>query len=165
MNDTAVHLTTTSLAQTIALGRSIGKLLTPSDLVLLSGGLGAGKTHLSKGIVAGLGSLDTVTSPTYVFVNEYRLPNRGVVFHVDLYRAEDPQELASIGLDDALGGHGACIIEWPERDPSLYTLPHLLIVMTQTAPEERLLTLRATGTRAHALLAAIHTTWQNGIAS
>ncbi|MFM2309519.1 MAG: hypothetical protein RLY87_1641 [Chloroflexota bacterium] len=165
MNDTVVRLTTTSIAQTIAFGQCIGALLIPTDLILLSGGLGAGKTHLSKGIVAGLGSLDIVTSPTYVFVNEYRLPARGVVFHVDLYRAEDPQELASIGLDDALAGHGACLIEWPERDPSLSALQHLAIAMSPIAPEQRLLTLSAKGKRAHTLLAAIQTTWQNGIAS
>ena len=106
----------TEISQTIAFGAIIGALLLPTDLVLLSGGLGAGKTHLTKGIIAGMGSSDVVTSPTYIFINEYRLAPRGVAFHVDLYRIEDSSELASIGLDDALTGHGACIIEWPERE-------------------------------------------------
>ena len=162
MHDTILHLTTTSIEQTIALGRSIGAQLVPTDLVLLSGGLGAGKTHLSKGMVAGLGSTETVTSPTYVFINEYRLADRRVVFHVDLYRVEAPQELASIGLDDALSGHGTCIIEWPERDQSLFTLPHLAVELTASGSHTRDITLHAVGSRATALLAIIHATWLNG---
>lgn len=162
MTDTTWTTQTASVAATIALGRVIGALLTPSDLLLLTGGLGAGKTHLSKGIAAGLGSTDMVTSPTYVFINEYHYPPRGTLFHVDLYRAENAAELASIGLEDALAGHGPCIIEWPERDPSLRTLPHLAITMQPVAPAmtARAITVTAQGPRAQQLLAAIRTTQQ-----
>lgn len=150
------------ISQTIAFGACIGALLLPSDLVLLSGGLGAGKTHLTKGIAAGMGSSATVTSPTYVFINEYRLNQGGVVFHVDLYRIEDSNELASIGLDDALQGHGACIIEWPERDPLLMTLPHLAITLTVLTDHTRQVVLQGRGPRAAALLTEIRSRWQNG---
>ncbi len=162
MDSSKLTYNMTEIAQTIAFGLCIGALLIPSDLILLSGGLGAGKTHLSKGIVAGMGSRDIVTSPTYIFINEYRLPARGVAYHADLYRIEDPNELASIGLDDALNGHGACIIEWPERDPSLATLPHLAITLTPNAATSRLLTLQAHGPRAFLLLREIQATWQQG---
>lgn len=165
MPDTTLHLTTTSIEQTIAFGHYIGQHLEAADLILLSGGLGAGKTHLTKGIVAGLGSADTVTSPTYVFINEYRLSARRTVFHVDLYRAEDPHELTSIGLDDALSGHGTCIIEWPERDPSLFALPHLAIELTINTTGSRDIAMHALGSRASALIAIIRTTWLNGTTS
>lgn len=150
------------ISQTISFGRCIGALLQQTDLVLLSGGLGAGKTHLTKGIIAGMGSSDTVTSPTYIFINEYRLASRGVAFHVDLYRVEDSRELASIGLDDALMGHGACIIEWPERDPMLKNMPHLAITLTVQSDHTRLVTMQSHGPRATTLMAAINARWQNG---
>ena len=150
------------ISQTIAFGAIIGALLLPTDLVLLSGGLGAGKTHLTKGIIAGMGSTDVVTSPTYIFINEYRLAPRGVAFHVDLYRIEDSSELASIGLDDALTGHGACIIEWPERDPMLMTMPHLAITLTVQSDQMRLATILSRGPRAATLMAEISARWQNG---
>jgi tRNA threonylcarbamoyladenosine biosynthesis protein TsaE len=151
--------TSSSVAATIALGAHIGANLHTSDLILLTGGLGAGKTHLTKGIAQALGSTDTVTSPTYVFINEYRYPPRGTMFHIDLFRIEDPAELPSIGLDDALGGHGPCIIEWPERDPSLSTLPHLAIQITPhpADPEQRVIAFQAHGAAAKRLLDTIRT--------
>lgn len=157
MTETHWQTTTTSVAATTALGSTLGALLGPTDLILLSGGLGAGKTHLTKGIVAGLGSTDSVTSPTYVFINEYHYPPRGTIFHVDLYRAEHPSELASIGLDDALAGHGPCVIEWPVRDPSLAALPHLAVTLEPIAdaPGSRRCRFVAHGARAEALLSAL----------
>ena len=133
------------ISQTIAFGAIIGALLLPTDLVLLSGGLGAGKTHLTKGIIAGMGSSDVVTSPTYIFINEYRLAPRGVAFHVDLYRIEDSSELASIGLD-----------------PMLMTMPHLAITLTVQSDHSRLATILSRGPRAATLMAEISARWQNG---
>lgn len=162
MNEPSQTYILSEISQTIAFGAIIGALLLPTDLILLSGGLGAGKTHLTKGIIAGMGSTDVVTSPTYIFINEYRLAARGVAFHVDLYRVEDASELASIGLDDALMGHGACIIEWPERDPMLMTLPHLAMTLTVQSDHTRLVTIHSRGPRAATLMAEINAHWQNG---
>lgn len=92
---------------------------TPSGAVIaLVGGLGAGKTHWTKGFVAGLGSSAEVTSPTFGLVHEYpggRLP----VFHLDFYRLENPDELLAIGWDEILDSEGIVIAEWADKFPEL----------------------------------------------
>ncbi len=91
----------------------MGQTLTPGAVVLLQGPLGAGKTVLAKGIAAGLGVTDTVTSPTYTFAVEYagRIP----IVHADLYRLEEPEQFDALALDDRLGTGSVLLIEWPER--------------------------------------------------
>ena len=87
-----------SAAQTIRFGQRLGDLMQQGDLVVLLGEFGAGKTHMIKGIAQGLGSTDLVNSPSFVLINEYRAgPRYGnlPIFHADLYRIEDPDELAS----------------------------------------------------------------------
>ena len=137
-----------SISDTLALGNAIGALLRRGDMVLLDGNLGAGKTHLSKGIVAGTGSTDLVTSPTFVFINEYRTATQLTNFHVDLYRIESSIELDSIGLADATAGSGICLIEWAERDPSLQEIPHLHIELIHATPTSRHIRLTSHGARA-----------------
>jgi tRNA threonylcarbamoyladenosine biosynthesis protein TsaE len=98
---------------TEALGRSLGGLLRPGDVVALYGDLGAGKTSLARGVLRGLGFEGDVASPTFPIVLPYeqlRVP----VWHVDLYRIEDPAEIGELGLDEALED-AALLIEWPER--------------------------------------------------
>ncbi|WP_058270886.1 tRNA (adenosine(37)-N6)-threonylcarbamoyltransferase complex ATPase subunit type 1 TsaE [Olsenella massiliensis] len=105
---------TTSQDETIALGRSLGGLLRPGDVLVLTGDLGAGKTQLTKGIAAGMGVAGDVTSPTFTIEMVYRgseLP----LYHFDLYRLSDPDELVDVGLYDVLGGDGPCVIEWGEQ--------------------------------------------------
>lgn len=153
MNTTAqLTFQSQSLTDTYTLGYAIGALLNQGDMVLLAGDLGTGKTHLSKGIVAGTGSTDLVTSPTFVFINQYRTPTQLTVFHVDLYRVNTSAELDSIGLADATEGTGICLIEWAERDPSLCTTPHLHIALCHHTRASRLIRLTSAGTRAQALL-------------
>jgi tRNA threonylcarbamoyladenosine biosynthesis protein TsaE len=86
--------------------------------VALCGQLGAGKTHFSKGIVAGLGASEAVTSPTFSLVNEYR-SGRLRVFHFDFYRLEEASELVAIGWDDYLEEDGVVIVEWADKFPEL----------------------------------------------
>lgn len=157
--NTSAQLTflSTSVADTLTLGHALGALLHRGDLVLLAGDLGAGKTHMSKGIVAGTGSTDLVTSPTFVFINEYRTPTQLTIFHVDLYRIESTAEIDSIGLADATAGSGICLIEWAERDPSLTELPHLELQLHHHNQTSRLIQLSGVGARATAL---IHTLQQ-----
>jgi len=103
---------------TIACGREIAERLKSGDCMVLIGGLGAGKTHLTKGIVAGLGSEEDVTSPTFSLVQEYvkgRLP----VFHFDFYRMESPEEVLAIGWDEYLDADGVVIVEWGNKFPEL----------------------------------------------
>ena len=100
-------------AATEAFGARIAALLRAGDAIALFGDLGAGKTTLARGILRGLGFAGEVASPTFPIVQPYdelALP----VWHVDLYRIEDPAELAELALDEALDG-GALLIEWPER--------------------------------------------------
>lgn len=159
MITTSWCIRTTNVQQTIAFGQLIGSQLTRGDIILLSGDLGAGKTHLTKGIVSGTGSRDSVTSPTFVFINEYRTGARITLYHVDLYRIEDPAELDSIGLADATAGHGIAIIEWPERDSSLQQMPHLMIHMQHQSPTERAIICTAYGQRAHDIIAYVSAHW------
>lgn len=101
-------------AATLALGRRVGARLAPGAVVCLSGGLGAGKTTLARGAVeAWTGLQEEVPSPTYTLVQTYEGP-RGVLWHVDLYRLNAPDEAFELGLGEAFA-EAACLIEWPER--------------------------------------------------
>lgn len=109
---------THSEEETIAAGEEIARGLRRPAVVLLEGTLGAGKTTLAKGIVAGLGggNPDDVSSPTFTLIHEYG----NAVFHIDLYRLDTPREVASIGLDDLFDRVDAIIlIEWGDRFPEL----------------------------------------------
>lgn len=104
--------------QTFELGRKISESFCGGEVLALHGDLGAGKTQFAKGIAAGLGYREEVTSPTFTLLHEYtagRLP----VFHFDFYRLMDPMEALQLGLDDYLDGGGVIIIEWAGKFPSL----------------------------------------------
>jgi tRNA threonylcarbamoyladenosine biosynthesis protein TsaE len=109
------QLETHSPEETIERGREIGAALKPPVLILLSGDLGAGKTTLTKGLASGLGAAeeDAVTSPTFTLVHQY---GRGLrVYHVDLYRVRDFEDLETLGLEDLFSSPAAVIIEWAEK--------------------------------------------------
>jgi tRNA threonylcarbamoyladenosine biosynthesis protein TsaE len=119
-------------AATLAFGRALAGRLKGGDVVALFGGLGAGKTTLARGILAGLGHAGDVASPTFPIVQTYQPPEtRLPVWHVDLYRIEAPEELEELGLDEALDG-GVLLIEWPDRLPLLW--PQTLQLRLETAP-------------------------------
>ncbi len=100
-------------ADTEALGAAIAAVLRPGDIIALSGDLGAGKTCLARAIIAALGWPGDVPSPTYTLVQSYDPPDvRVPVWHVDLYRIENPDEADALGLFET---DAALIIEWPER--------------------------------------------------
>lgn len=103
---------TSSEEDTIELGRKLATELIRPVLVLLIGNLGAGKTTLAKGIVAGLGAttVDEVSSPTYTVVHEYG----NDVYHIDLYRLERADEVAALGLDEMFDRDAVMLIEWGE---------------------------------------------------
>lgn len=100
--------------ETIALGERLGALLEPGDVLVLTGDLGAGKTQLTKGIAAGMGITDDVTSPTFNILMVYEGADMPL-FHFDLYRLDDADQLEDIGFYDALEGDGPCVIEWGEQ--------------------------------------------------
>ena len=105
---------TRSPSETEQLGARLAKQLLPGDVIALRGGLGAGKTAFTRGLARGLGIEDPVTSPTYTIVNEYpqgRLP----LFHFDMYRLHDAEELFDLGWEDYLDRGGVCAVEWSEN--------------------------------------------------
>ncbi|MBP3617852.1 MAG: tRNA (adenosine(37)-N6)-threonylcarbamoyltransferase complex ATPase subunit type 1 TsaE [Lachnospiraceae bacterium] len=101
-----------SAEETYALGKKLGEEAKPGAVYCLSGDLGVGKTVFTKGFAVGLGVTDTVNSPTFTIVQEYkgRLP----FYHFDVYRIEEPDEMEEIGYEDYFYGDGACMIEWAE---------------------------------------------------
>ena len=102
----------------IALGREIGEGLEAGTVLALQGDLGAGKTHFTKGLAAGLGCSSEVTSPTFTLVHEYpggRLP----LYHFDFYRMESEEEVLRVGWDEYLDEDGILVIEWPDKFPGL----------------------------------------------
>ena len=104
--------------ETQALGRALAATLQKGSVVALTGDLGAGKTHFTKGLVEALGGNPAeVTSPTFTLVHEYR-EGRLPVFHFDFYRLEEASELRGIGWEDYLFEDGVLVVEWAERFPA-----------------------------------------------
>ncbi|MBI3895351.1 MAG: tRNA (adenosine(37)-N6)-threonylcarbamoyltransferase complex ATPase subunit type 1 TsaE [Acidobacteria bacterium] len=120
---------THSPEKTIELGRRIARQLRPPVVVLLIGELGAGKTTLAKGLVAGLGaaSEEEVTSPTFTLVHEYGSASENAqrVYHVDLYRVETPRDLETLGLEDLMAERAVVLVEWGEKLGPAFRAPWL----------------------------------------
>ncbi|HZT76689.1 MAG TPA: tRNA (adenosine(37)-N6)-threonylcarbamoyltransferase complex ATPase subunit type 1 TsaE [Vicinamibacterales bacterium] len=121
------HRTTQNESETAAVGRELASSLRAGDVVLLYGDLGAGKTAFTKGLAEGLGvSRDEVSSPTFTLMQEYR-GGRLPLFHVDLYRLNDPREVDDLGLDE-IAADGVLAIEWAEKLPARLAPPHAIAV-------------------------------------
>lgn len=104
--------------QMLELGRAAAAEIGAGVVIALVGGLGAGKTHWTKGLVAGLGSASEVTSPTFGLVHEY--PGEDVVvFHFDFYRLDDANELIALGWDEYLDAGGVIVAEWADKFPEM----------------------------------------------
>jgi tRNA threonylcarbamoyladenosine biosynthesis protein TsaE len=119
-----------------ALGRATAATVRHGSVIALCGGLGTGKTHWTKGLVAALGSPAEVTSPTFALVHEYpggKMP----VFHLDFYRLENPQELIALGWDEYLEGDGVVIAEWGDKFPELFPLDTTWLIFSIAADGSR----------------------------
>lgn len=121
-------------------GRELGRASAAPLVITLTGELGVGKTTLAQAICEGYGVEEPVTSPTYALVHRYTGP-KSIVYHVDLYRLDDPSQLTNIGWDDLLSEHAVVIVEWPERAGARIPPDHLPIDIDYVAgePDRRLL--------------------------
>lgn len=131
---------THSEEETIALGRRLAGELTDSA-VLLIGNLGAGKTTLAKGIVQGRNGTppEEVSSPTFTLIHQYGF--EPPVYHVDLYRLDEPREVESLGLEDLFAGGNLVLLEWAERFPALMPMPRTEIRLRTLADDSREITV------------------------
>lgn len=136
-------------AETRRIGARLGRLLQPGDVLLLQGELGAGKTMLAQGIGQGLKVREPVKSSSFVLTNEYH--GRLTVYHADLYRLNDPLEVADLALEE-VAAPGVLVVEWPERAWEELPAEHLLVRIEEAAAHERRLTLEARGERYEALI-------------
>jgi len=140
MEGKMAKLVTRSPAETHRVGRYLGQRLQAGDFVALVGDLGAGKTQLAGGILAGLGVERTGGSPTFTLLWEYegaRLP----VYHWDVYRLGSPEELDDLGFEEYFYGDGVNLVEWADRIRPLWPEEHLCIELSYGAGEqERVLT-------------------------
>jgi tRNA threonylcarbamoyladenosine biosynthesis protein TsaE len=146
------QLATASPAETHALGAALGALLAAGDVVLLSGELGAGKTAFVQGLARGFGvpAERRVASPSFTLVNEHT--GRAPLYHIDLYRIEDPSELEEIGMRDYFAGRGVAVVEWAERLDRFVPADRLEITIMITGAESRSFSVRSVGPRSQAIL-------------
>ena len=143
----SLRLRSNSPKQTELLGNCLGELAQKSDVFLLTGELGTGKTCLVQGIARGLDVKEYAFSPSFVILREYhgRLP----LYHIDLYRLDDVEEVADLGLDDYLYGDGVSVVEWAEKGVQVLPKDNLLIDMQYIvgSPTGRSLCLKPRGAR------------------
>lgn len=137
----------------VALGEQLGRVFNQYSgafTVHLLGDLGAGKTTLTRGILRAFGHTGAVKSPTYTLVEAYEFPAR-TVYHFDLYRLGDPEELEYMGIRDYFAANTLCLIEWPARGAGVLPAPDLVVDIS-VAGEGRRLELRADSTELARLL-------------
>ncbi len=140
--------------QTRRIGMRLGGALQAGDVICLQGDLGAGKTTFVQGIAQGWGSLDSVSSPTFIIVNVYRGRDETRLFHMDAYRLDSASEAEELDLD-AMLSQGPLIIEWPERMEGLVPPENLWVNLEHIAEDEREMRFRASGERYDALLEVV----------
>jgi tRNA threonylcarbamoyladenosine biosynthesis protein TsaE len=139
---TSSHVTR-SVEETIALGERLAAGWLAGTVVALSGDLGAGKTALTKGIARGLGVTDTITSPTFTLVNEHTARGGRRLYHVDLYRLDQPQQAIEIGIEEELAPDGWTVIEWAEKLGDVLPADAVRIHIEIVGENERRITVRS----------------------
>ena len=143
-------------ADTQRLGELVAGCVAEGDVLVLTGGLGVGKTQFAKGVSRGLGDTRTVTSPTFALMAVHD-EGRLALFHFDLYRLEHAYQLEDTGIYDVLGYEGVCLLEWGEQFQDELTDEYLSVRISRVAgaPDERAIALEPFGARATELAAAI----------
>lgn len=145
---------THSPEETEALGRRLGAAAFPGTVMALWGDLGAGKTALTRGIARGMGITHPVASPTFTIVHQ--MPGPMTLYHMDLYRLADADEVAQAGLEDMWYADGVSVIEWPVRAEDILPESRMDITLEHGEGDDRHITLEAHGPEYDALLEDIH---------
>ena len=153
-DDHTIDFLSRSPDQTRHVGMRLGASLQAGDVVCLQGDLGAGKTTLVQGIAHGWGSVDPVSSPTFILVNVYRDSDTRRLFHMDAYRLDSTHEAEELDLDSMLV-QGPLIIEWPERMDRLIPRERLWVQLEYRNADEREMRFKASGKRYSDLLDVI----------
>lgn len=133
--------TTCNAEETKQLAAALAETLQPGSVICLYGELGVGKTVFAKGLCEALGVSEHVSSPTFTLVNEYEgafCP----VYHFDLYRIEEPEELYAIGFEEFIGGHAIVIIEWPECAGEALPLKRQEVLLERDGENGRRITIK-----------------------
>jgi tRNA threonylcarbamoyladenosine biosynthesis protein TsaE len=145
LDDHTLEFLSHSPEQTRRVGVRLGEMLNAGHLVCLEGDLGSGKTTLTQGIARGWGALDSVTSPTFVLVNEYHRADAEVLYHVDAFRLATAQEAGAMGLGELLAQGRVVVVEWPSHIDSILPPDHLRVGMRWVDDSRRSLQFQAGG--------------------
>jgi tRNA threonylcarbamoyladenosine biosynthesis protein TsaE len=137
-----IDFASNSPEETIALGKQIANRLAAGSVVALAGGLGSGKTCLTKGIALGLGITENITSPTYTIINEYQNGSSPALYHIDAYRLNCDKDFEDIGGDDIINSDGISIIEWSDRLSKSIPENSIMIRMEITSPLSRAIKIK-----------------------
>jgi tRNA threonylcarbamoyladenosine biosynthesis protein TsaE len=140
---TEFTITSRSPEETMELGRRVGSRLQGGEVFAICGPLGSGKTHLIKGIAAGAGAEDreSVTSPTFVIVNQY--VGRFDIYHIDAYRIESPGEFEMLGFDDFCYPQSVVLIEWADKiEPVIHDIDCIRIDLAHAGEQQRTIRFR-----------------------
>ncbi len=150
-----LDIISSSAAQTQRLGMQLGCLLDGGTLILLDGQLGAGKTTFTQGLAQGLAIHETVNSPTFTLLKEYMgqghkgqdVSSGLALYHFDLYRLDDPEEMIDLGFEDYFYGTGVCVVEWADKAGHFWPAECLHLQMKVLNEIQRDLLFSATGAR------------------
>ena len=149
----SIEIISRSAEQTRRVGMRLGALLQPGDVLCLIGDLGAGKTTFVQGLASGWGSLDPVSSPTFVLVNLYRRLDGAQLYHLDAYRLSGPAEALDLDLDTLIET-GGLVIEWADRIEAALPEERLWVTLQHVTENQRDLVFSARGARYQERLAA-----------